>query len=518
MSASTLANARPASGDVSYLWAHSTLDQLSPDHRVTITVEARSAQGITAVRATLHHLTSTAPPFAVVENFALTAGTAQDGTWEAAYPLAIEDHPGRVFVGIEAVDDAGSSRTYLNSFNSCYKSSFTEFTASPATIDIDHSEVTVRGRLTYLTSAASDPRPVAGATVWRFADADSKITTDSEGRFAITVRDMPRIIIQALASGPVCVYGRDANVTVNRQATRLSAAIVTPQPVTPGAQVTVEGKVIREAATGLPPAVDVPIHAYLDLDSETSVVVLASDVPTRSDGTFSLSFAAPHSGTVTIIANETGFLEGDRTDIGQLDARYRTSISGFDAAPEPVGKGSTLTLTGKLGVTGQPVSFYFRRYGSTTWTYKGRATTDQSGAFRTSYVADVDGTWEARYAGDATHLPTTASDYVDVKYRTSISSFNAAPEPVAKGKTITVSGKLNRYVSAWGPLGGKTVYIYFRPYGATAWSYMGVATSDKFGTWHRGFKASRDGTWYAKYKGSDTYLPVTSGGDYVDVR
>ena len=110
------------------------------------------------------------------------------------------------------------------------------------------------------------------------------------------------------------------------------------------------------------------------------------------------------------------------------------------------------------------------------------------------------------------------SNPITVKTGTAISSFNASPEPVVKGKTITVSGTLQRYVAAWGSLGGKTVYIYFRPYQATAWSYMGVATSDRYGRWHKGFTAGRDGTWYAKYKGSDTYLPVTTGGDYVDVR
>lgn len=107
---------------------------------------------------------------------------------------------------------------------------------------------------------------------------------------------------------------------------------------------------------------------------------------------------------------------------------------------------------------------------------------------------------------------------MDVKYRTSISSFNASPEPVVKGWTIIVGGKLNRYVSSWGALGGKTVYVYFRPYGSKTASCMGVAGSDRYGNWEKGFKAVQDGTWTARYKGDGTYLPADSASDYVDVR
>jgi hypothetical protein len=101
--------------------------------------------------------------------------------------------------------------------------------------------------------------------------------------------------------------------------------------------------------------------------------------------------------------------------------------------------------------------------------------------------------------------------------RTQITSFNAAPEPVKKGATLTVSGRFERYASVWGLVDGVPVSVYFKPSGATALTSMGATTRGQQGKWTKSFKASKDGTWHAKFQESGPYLATDSSGDHVDV-
>ncbi|MFI9806513.1 hypothetical protein ACIHEJ_19515 [Streptomyces sp. NPDC052301] len=98
-----------------------------------------------------------------------------------------------------------------------------------------------------------------------------------------------------------------------------------------------------------------------------------------------------------------------------------------DAGPEPVAKGKTLTITGKLsranwedhqyhGYTGQPVKLQFRKAGTSTYTTIKTVTTDSSGNLKTTTTAGYDGYWRFSFAGTSTTPAVNATgDYVDVK-------------------------------------------------------------------------------------------------------
>jgi hypothetical protein len=90
--------------------------------------------------------------------------------------------------------------------------------------------------------------------------------------------------------------------------------------------------------------------------------------------------------------------------------------------------------------------------------------------------------------------------------RTAISSFNASPEPIKKGRRLTVAGTLKRHTTSWKAFPGQSVKIYF------------AAKTSSTGHFSHTFTADRDGTWRATYAGSSTHLAVTGSGDYVDVR
>ncbi|MFE1286990.1 hypothetical protein [Streptomyces sp. NPDC058751] len=114
---------------------------------------------------------------------------------------------------------------------------------------------------------------------------------------------------------------------------------------------------------------------------------------------------------------------------GDLGAKnlQRLSKLTVNAAPEPVKKGKTVTVTGALtranwdsnkylGYTGQPVKLQFRKAGSTTYTTLKTVTTDSSGNLKTTTTATADGYFRYSFAGTTTTPAVSAAgDYVDVQ-------------------------------------------------------------------------------------------------------
>ncbi|MGW5635221.1 hypothetical protein [Streptomyces sp. NPDC003832] len=99
-----------------------------------------------------------------------------------------------------------------------------------------------------------------------------------------------------------------------------------------------------------------------------------------------------------------------------------------DAAPEPVKKGKTITITGKLtranwetnkysGLpSGQSVVLQFRKAGTTAYTNVKGIKTTTGGALKTTVKADVDGYYRFTYAGITSTAPVSAAgDFVDVQ-------------------------------------------------------------------------------------------------------
>ncbi|MFJ8137073.1 hypothetical protein [Streptomyces sp. NPDC096013] len=98
-----------------------------------------------------------------------------------------------------------------------------------------------------------------------------------------------------------------------------------------------------------------------------------------------------------------------------------------NATPEPVKKGKTITVVGKLtranwdannytGYSTQPVKLQFRKKNSTTYTTVKTIKTTTNGSLKTTVKATVDGYFRYSFAGTPTTAPVNAAgDYVDVK-------------------------------------------------------------------------------------------------------
>ncbi|MFI6136595.1 hypothetical protein ACIBCC_00275 [Streptomyces griseus] len=105
--------------------------------------------------------------------------------------------------------------------------------------------------------------------------------------------------------------------------------------------------------------------------------------------------------------------------------------------------------------------------------------------------------------------------------RNSRLTVNASPEPVTKGKTITVTGKVSRAdweTRKYASYGGRSVSLQFKPSGAASYTTVKKVPANGSGALKTTVKASKTGTWRWVYHGNTTTGPSTSSGDKVVVK
>ncbi|MCQ9185146.1 hypothetical protein KMT30_40190 [Streptomyces sp. IBSBF 2953] len=121
---------------------------------------------------------------------------------------------------------------------------------------------------------------------------------------------------------------------------------------------------------------------------------------------------------------KVGYAEGDGLATVRLQRSARLTV---DAAPEPVRKGRTLTVTGALTradwdadryarYSGQAVRLQFRKKGSSTYSTVKTVRSSATGGLKTTVKASVDGYYRFVFAGSSTTAAVSAAgDFVDVR-------------------------------------------------------------------------------------------------------
>ncbi|MFG2565518.1 hypothetical protein ACGFR6_08780 [Streptomyces sp. NPDC048567] len=97
---------------------------------------------------------------------------------------------------------------------------------------------------------------------------------------------------------------------------------------------------------------------------------------------------------------------------------------------------------------------------------------------------------------------------------------NAAPEPVAKGKPITVTGTLKRadwVKHTYTGVADASVQLQFRPKGTSSYDTVKTVRSSSTGALKATVTATLDGDWRWSFGGWSTTGSAVSSGDYVDV-
>jgi hypothetical protein len=129
------------------------------------------------------------------------------------------------------------------------------------------------------------------------------------------------------------------------------------------------------------------------------------------------------------------------------------------------------------------------------------------------------GTWKAKVTVRWSGAPVTATASVKVVREAKLTA-DASPEPVKKGKTITVKGKLTRADWQTAKYAGYTkqkVQLQFRPTNG-AYAAVKAVTSGTGGALTTSVTATRDGCYRFAFAGSSTTSKVTGAQDCIDVR
>ncbi|MBK5993249.1 DUF5707 domain-containing protein [Streptomyces microflavus] len=98
---------------------------------------------------------------------------------------------------------------------------------------------------------------------------------------------------------------------------------------------------------------------------------------------------------------------------------------------------------------------------------------------------------------------------------------NASPEPVKKGKTLTVTGKLTRAnwdTATYKGYTAQPVKLQFKKKGAKSYTTVKTVKTSSTGTLKTTVKASADGYWRYSFAGTSTTPAVSAAGDFVDVK
>ncbi|MFD7968015.1 hypothetical protein [Streptomyces clavifer] len=133
------------------------------------------------------------------------------------------------------------------------------------------------------------------------------------------------------------------------------------------------------------------------------------------------------------------------------------------------------------------------------------------------------GTWRTAarvfLAGDA-HDIDDANLPLQLRRATRV-TVNASPEPVTKGRTLTVTGRVTRAnwnTHTYQGYAGRTVSLQFKATGASSYTTVKKATSSTSGALKTTVKATGPGTWRWTYYGNSTSGAKSSAGDHVAVR
>ncbi|MGW3989706.1 calcium-binding protein [Streptomyces sp. NPDC004830] len=223
-------------------------------------------------------------------------------------------------------------------------------------------------------------------------------------------------------------------------------------------------------------------------DGDTRITKVVVD----GDNKVSLGISEPKTIKVSVTAtDDSGIASADEFSLEGPDYGYLST-------GRPTCKAaSSTTSTCTASVLVDPKVDYFSNANAGTW-----------------YV----GAWVDAEDGDWVWKEKAASFQFQ---RASRLTVNASPEPVKKGRTITVTGKLSR--ANWETLKyagytNQSVKLQFRKKGSSTYTTLKTIKSNSTGELKTTVTASTDGYFRYSFAGTTTTPPVNATGDFVDVQ
>ncbi|MFF0205892.1 DUF5707 domain-containing protein [Streptomyces sp. NPDC005017] len=159
---------------------------------------------------------------------------------------------------------------------------------------------------------------------------------------------------------------------------------------------------------------------------------------------------------------------------------------------------------------------------TTTCTFSLQVMADTRG-YGNSVSNSLAGSWHvSAWAFSKNRVQTVDDTYTTVKIqRAARLTVNAAPEPVKKGRTVTVTGALSRAnwdAHKYAGYAGQSVKLQFRTRSSTSYTTLRTVTTSSTGTLRALVTATADGYYRYSYAGNSVTPAVNATGDYVDVQ
>ncbi len=234
------------------------------------------------------------------------------------------------------------------------------------------------------------------------------------------------------------------------------------------------------------------------------------------------AFAATKDGdakiTAAVVNGGKPIVVGTKSKVTVPYTVTATDDSGIAGAAAFIWIGSSVDAEDSFGFGPNEKSISCKAAGATTTTCKGTIT------LTPGLMLNSDATWwrvgAAAGANDGQEVERDAVSKVRVQ-RFSKLTVNASPEPVKKGKTITVTGKLTRANWDTGTYKGyskQSVKLQFKKKGAKSYTTVKTVKTSSTGTLKTTVKASADGYWRYSFAGTPSTPAVSAKGDYLDVK
>jgi hypothetical protein len=159
---------------------------------------------------------------------------------------------------------------------------------------------------------------------------------------------------------------------------------------------------------------------------------------------------------------------------------------------------------------------------TTTCTYPFQVMANSRG-YTNEVSNSLAGSWHvSAWAFSKNRVQTVDDTFTTIKVqRASRLTVNATPEPVKKGKTITITGALSRAnwnTHTYAGYAGQTIKLQYRTKSSLTYTTLRTLTTSSTGTLRVAVTATADGYYRYSFAGNSTTPAVNAPGDFVDVQ
>jgi hypothetical protein len=495
-----------------------------------LTVAVSSDSAVTEVSADLTELRGADPATVAVTGFTLVSGTPQDGVWRSPRMSHLPSY-GSYDVTVSAQDSDGDSTSsaHATTVDVEPKPVFADRSISPAVLDVEHTHVTLSGRISLFDPITGDTSPLAGKQLSVVAGNGFSAVTAADGSYAIDVA--PKLNGLDATSVPVFlsfwIANPDGTSTYVLVDSKTLPVVVSPS------RIRLDHSSVRIKFGAKVSSSGVVEYLYDGTWRPAKGVALEmgyyAKATSGAGGRFTLTYPyIPYDdSTFTVETSLDSYLADPYLTAShaqfKVDVINRTNICFCSSW---IDEYSDLHIQGSMSASNGKVPPNRKLYvqqsadGKTGWKSLGWFTTKSDGTFNLDgYVSVPKGYWRLYSAGSSDYQPGYSNSVHFNRTATRITGFNAGPEPVRKGHTVTTTGTLQRLSGTkWVAFGKQRVYILFQAKGKTSWTQLGSVKADSHGHFTARFTAKQDGTWVGVYLASGSYVDAESYHDYVDVR